>query len=385
MMNGLLVLAILNGMISSRFSFVENSTDLAILFFIVWCTLLLAHPDTIVKEAVRLILPLFNFMVICRYFKSKKFIVRLLFWVLVGFSVPIVASAISTFTGGNLDQTNYWTGVERYRGVFVNVHTMGLSMVMYIMILVIYFELTVRWGQKTAHVMKGVFACLAILAVYCLLKSVVRTGFLTIVVFSIFFLWHRNKAALVFASLLMFIVCLTYIETVQLMFFDIIDATEEGGDIDQAGSGRIWIWKQKVSVLNNHSFGAWVYGIGIGNMMNVDSLQNETSSFDSHNDYLALIVSTGMVGLLIYLTITVLMFKKAMQLPARLKYVFLAFMIAAVAGNFVSNAFIARFSLAQMFMMVMGIMYSIASIERNERLKALRFAVDAKQLKLKKM
>ncbi len=380
-MNALLVLAILNGMISSRFSFVESSTDLAILFFIVWCALLLVHPDTILKEVVRLILPLFNFIVICRYFKSKKFIVRLLFWVLVGFSVPIVASAVYTFIGGNIHETNYWTGIERYRGVFVSEHTMGLSMAMYIMVLVIYFVLAERWGQKTTLAMKIIFVCLALLALYCTLESIVRTAYLTIIVFFGIFLWFRSKLVLLFASLLVVIMAIIYIGTVQLVLFDIIDATKETGDIEQAGSGRIWIWKHKLEAINSNGLGAWVYGVGIGNIENVSSSQTRTTEFDSHNDYLSLVVNTGIIGFLIYLTITVLMFKKAMKLPVQLRYVFLAYMIGIATANFVSNSFIGRFGLAQLYMMVMGVMYSIASIERKERYKAIRSAVSTEQLK----
>ena len=78
-----------------------------------------------------------------------------------------------------------------------------------------------------------------------------------------------------------------------------------------------------------------------------------------HNNYLNLLMSLGVVGLLMYLTILASLFWDLFTcgLERKLRYFYLGLIVSVAIMNFFSNAVIFRVELSQYFWLFMGFFY----------------------------
>jgi len=121
-------------------------------------------------------------------------------------------------------------------------------------------------------------------------------------------------------------------------------------DEGELGSGRPKIWKHNLDIFWSMPIDRQLAGAGIGNK----GVSGTDGVVDSHNDYLEMMMNTGIVGLLLYLTMQLLMLHKILRLPGREKHVFLGVFMAVVLMNFSSNSYITRAALAQMLFLVLA-------------------------------
>lgn len=73
---------------------------------------------------------------------------------------------------------------------------------------------------------------------------------------------------------------------------------------------------------------------------------------DSHNDYLDVMMQTGIVGLILYLGIQIALIAATLKIPGREKHIFLAMYLAIAIMNIASNSYVTRSGMAQLFYLV---------------------------------
>jgi len=110
------------------------------------------------------------------------------------------------------------------------------------------------------------------------------------------------------------------------------------------------------------SFDRWIAGVGIGNLTEIGSFgQGGESFWSSHNDFLAVLIHTGVFGFLIFIALQVAILKKILAIEGPEKAAFVALFVAIAAMNFGSNSFLTRFALAQLYFLL------ISYVELNNR------------------
>ena len=94
---------------------------------IVWITIsYIVHIEiSSISQYAKFIIPLMTYIMLKRILPDRSVHVRMIFLMLVGFLLPFILSAIITSQGEGVHQVVYWTGLERYRGVYPNAHNMG--------------------------------------------------------------------------------------------------------------------------------------------------------------------------------------------------------------------------------------------------------------------
>ena len=79
----------------------------------------------------------------------------------------------------------------------------------------------------------------------------------------------------------------------------------------------------------------------------------------SHNDFLGLLMTLGIIGFLLYIAILASCLRDVINssLETRGKFFFFGFLISIIFMNFVSNSYLSRVQLSQVFWMFIGLFY----------------------------
>jgi O-antigen ligase len=279
---------------------------------------------------------------------------------LLGFVIPLLWNFVTILQGKGLGMEIYWTGLKRYSGVYSNIHTMGHNMGLLVMVVSIYYVLTTDvLGKALKTSYKILLLLMVLIALYCLYKSQTRTVYVGLAVFMVVWLFYYNKKMLVGLILFSVIGLIGVSSKVETIFFDVKEALEGQRDIERAGSGRPFIWMHNLEIFMDVGVEKKLAGVGIGNTKSAAGADRGTVDegvgvvWNSHNDYLGVLMETGVVGFVIQLVIYLLIFQKIRKLSPKEKSVFLGLFCAIVAMNLLSNSYISRFGLAQMFFMIL--------------------------------
>ena len=360
-MNLLLVLGMLVIMLTRKAVFFDDSVKRISLAFIIWCLSIVAIiPSSSLVGVSRYILPIFDFIVICNLIKSKKDMETLLICTYCCYIIPIVCSSLLILSGMSIGKTIYWTGLARYQGIYANIHNMAHSMTLYFFIALTYFHIRDFKSTRGKNFFIILTAIITLLALYCLLKSYVRTAFVALFLMMIVYLKYYSKILLSLFIMLTIVIGSINYDKIMVVFFDVADAVGHEESIEKAGSGRPQIWKYNIDILNQGGIVAWIAGVGF---RGGSSGSQYFSSINSHNDYLDLVMQSGLVGLLLYIILTVLLYKRSFKLPNRYRGIFQGILVYAVTANMLSNSLIDRFGLAQLFFMLMGIMVNLTQLD----------------------
>jgi O-antigen ligase len=192
------------------------------------------------------------------------------------------------------------------------------------------------------------------LALYCLYNSFVRTCFLGLAVFVYYYLFRINKKALIIITVAVGIIGVMSAAVLYTIFFDMVDAAEGKTSAERFGSGRPYIWMHNLTEFSNFSLDRKLAGAGIGNRRNIHSSSLGDDVWNSHNDLLEVLMQTGIIGFIIFIMMQFFMFQKIRRLEGREKYIFLALFFAVFFMNCVSNSYIVRFGLGQMYYIVLS-------------------------------
>ena len=329
-----------------------SGIEIAMILFMIWCTaiLILYYENTSVKTYIKWILPLVTYMVLKRTINSHEQYIKLIYVLIIGYLIPIIWNFIVIVQGKGLGLVIYWTGLERYEGIYHGVHTMAHNMGFFIMLIALYYVLTKESTTIKISAFKYIILfILVLLALYCIYKSGTRTVYVGLLVFFIAWLFKYNKKLLVLFSIMSVVTILLAAPILKTLFFDVVEAVEGERNIEKAGSGRPYIWKHNLTIYSELGIDRKIAGIGIGTA----TTMLKDSVWNSHNDYLEALMQTGAIGFLLQLAMYFLIYKKIKKIKTKEAGVYEAIFIAVVVMNMLSNSYISRFGLAQLLFMVL--------------------------------
>lgn len=336
-----------------------STLDLLMVAFGIWCVAVyVIYVDKgNAREVVKLLFPIFTYFVVKNILPDERHYTRMILLMIAGFVVPVLWSAGVTLLGGGIEIVNYWTQVPRYKGVYSSSHVMAHNMTFLLMLMFVYWQVaTIDKNPGSLAVgkngMQYLLFFLAIPALYCLAMSQVRNTILGLVVFLSYYLFVFNRRMLVIGAVVALGVGVVTAPTwMDVLLYDVAKVSEGEWKSEELGSGRTRIWKHNLTVFGNMPIDRQLAGVGIGNKVIFGSAEGV---MDSHNDYLDILMQTGMVGLLLYLAVQVALVMAILKIPGREKHVFLAMYIAVTTMNFASNSYITRSGMAQLFYLAMA-------------------------------
>ena len=336
-----------------------TAIDLFIAVFSFWCiaSYLIYFEYGELREVARLLIPLFTYVVAKNVLRDDGSYWRMARFMLWGFALPVTVSAGLILLGKGVEQVgegpeaNYWTGLVRWEGIYFGAHSMAHNMTFYLMILAMYMTLGRRTSDRGARSRTEVAGLLivAAFAVYCLLVSQVRTTLVGAIIFLGVYLYSRSRRLFLVVSAVGAVAAvLSAPILIPKLFPDVVQIERGEAGIDELGSGRLRIWRGNLEYFSHLPIDRQIAGVGLGN--------NEANAggLDSHNDFLNLFIQTGVVGFLLFATIQLLLLRSILRLPRDERIVFGALFIAVALMNLVSNSYISRFGLGQMFYMIMA-------------------------------
>jgi O-antigen ligase len=338
--------------------------DIAMICFVVWCAFVtvVQWDDSDLKASIKWMLPFVMYLLLRRMVRTEKDFLRYLRNLVLGFAIIVAVNAAAILQGKGLYSINYYTGFERYQGVFKDLHSMAHTIGFSIMLVVIYFGLQRAWrgpgAWRKQNLLMAVSALIVALAVFSLIKSNVRTVMIGLVVFFGVLVWLRNRRWFaVYAGGLVAVWLLSgYVQTV---FWDATRGKGVGSAVEMAGSGRPFIWGHNLRMYMDLPFDQQITGLGVGNEIGVMPANGVITSeyrfraWESHNDYLSALMELGIVGFALVVWIYYLLFQHARSAPVPVRPYYLALLVAVIAMNFLSNSYLNRFGLGQLFVMVM--------------------------------
>lgn len=327
--------------------------------FAAWCiTAYVAYVEMAnVRELARLIIPVITYTLARNILIDIADYKKMLRWMLAGLSVPIFLSTAVILAGGGMENTraDYFTGTFRWQGVYAGSHSMGHNATFFLMVAAIYVGVFGKNGLEGQGVdpwpVRIILLTTAIAALFCLGMSQVRTALLGLTTFVVVYLYFRNRKALFLfvvvtavAAVLLFPVIKPYVAP------EVVMAEKGQGDLTYIGSGRFYIWATALTEFTDLPLDQKIAGFGIGRRLTVFG-----DELVSHNDYMDLLLRTGIVGLLLYLLRELLLLKAIFGVQAvRVRQLFFCLFAAVVVMNMVSVSYIGRFGLGQMYAMVLA-------------------------------
>jgi O-antigen ligase len=339
-----------------------TAIDAVIVLFALWCLSVdLIYFDSgnfleMLRALSKVLIPLLTYIVVKSVVRDTQQYASLLFWILVGFTVPLVWSAAAIASGGGVEYIAYWTELPRYEGVYEGAHSLGHSMTLFVMVLVLYFgvaRLTDQPGESRRKIVTwAAFVVFLPLALYCLYMSQVRSAILGLVVFfAIYLLYYNRKLLFVGVASL----AVTGVFTIPLWLptllpeFAVRDRGVEVTTMD-LGSGRPRMWKSDLQVFADLPIDRQIAGAGLGNRPEPGANQ----VFYGHNDWLEVLTQTGIIGLGLFLALQILILRAILRIPGREKYMYLAMFAAVEFMMTVSNSYLWRIQVSHLYYIVLA-------------------------------
>jgi O-antigen ligase len=344
--------------VALRKEFRVSIVDLLIVAFCIWCTTgyFLYPENSNGRELIKLLFPLCTYIVAKTVLRSTEQYTKMLKWMILGFAIPVFASAGLIASGGGIESLNYWTKLLRYEGVYSTSHSLSHNMTFVIMLLFIYARLKLSGdeGAKTWELTKKQVVLLGSIgaaALYCIAMSRVRTTIVGLAVFLLYylFIYHRRLLVVVIIPLCAVVAVALGAWLYENLFFDFAKVQSGEWAAGEAGSGRPLIWAKNLQIFSDLSIDRQLAGLGVGN-----KVTSGEGVEDSHNDYLDTLMETGIIGLSLYVALQLAILVAILRMPLSIRHAFIGIFVAVALMNFASNSYITRSGLAQMYFLVMA-------------------------------
>lgn len=330
--------------------------DGIIIAFTVWCLVIsvIYIESARMGEVGKLLIPLLSYTIVKNLVPTLQEYRNLLFFMIAGFLLPTLWSAlwIATDNPAAIDMVNYWTGVKRWEGIYNHSHTLGHSMTLLVMTLVVWLTLGERGsGQGVSRLL--VYSCsgiLGLVALYCLYMSQVRSALLGLFAFTLVYLFFYNgRLLLVSVSAVALFALFTVPYWLPGLAPELYFSGQELSALD-VGSGRPRIWLHDITVFSGLPLDQKIAGVGIGAIENVGDGQ----SLYGHNDWLGFLTQTGLIGLALFTALQVAVLRAILLMPARERYVFLALFTAVNVMMAVSNSYAWRIQVSHLYYIMLA-------------------------------
>lgn len=327
-----------------------DSISIMILFYISYCFISLSWGSS-VRALARYVLPYSVYFLAIAVLKRKEHVNLTIKAFFLGYSFLILMSTIFIITGRSESLVDY-SGIERFQGIASGQHALAHSMLLFSFLYVIY-NLEDIDNNK---IINRLLVILLICSIYCIYKTYVRTAILGFILFWLGILWSKSKILFIYIFALTIPIFFAFKENIKTIIFQgVQNAIVNESTIDYASSGRLTIWKYKLYLFNKLNFEEKLLGLGLGN--EGEELININKFIASHNDFLTIMFSTGIIGLAIYIIILITLILKILQITDnKMRYCYLSIIMSVITMNLVSVSYASRFELAQVFWFIMGIM-----------------------------
>lgn len=334
--------------------------DLMMGAFVVWCISIyvIYYDVSNGRDVVKMLVPLFTYFIAKNVLNDRKQYLRMIALMIGAYSVPIVLSAALILSGGGIDYVNYWTGVSRYQGAYVGSHELGHHMAFAIMLIFLYFavrrsaEEANETEAKLSWQVRGYLMVLLGAALYCLAMAQTRTQIISVTLFlGLYFFYYNRRLFYMVGAAAAIAVAALWPFLYETLFFDFAKVETGAWGQENLGSGRPRMWMNNLEVYINLPIDQIVAGAGIGN---VDANDGTSEIVLSHNDYITVLVQTGIVGFVLYMGIQLLMLQRIIGMRGREKFAFAAMFLAVVAISIGVNAYVTRTALGQLYFFVMS-------------------------------
>ena len=300
-----------------------------------------------IQATLRLILPIVVFFSVRTIITEKKQIITLLYLAILSYIIPLFGSTWLIILGESVGKTIYQTGLARYDGLYLKIHTFAHAMFIFLFLFLLYLTLN-KNGLKGKRLFILFLYFLSLLAIFSLFKSYTRNVWIGLVILLTFYLAGRRNYIILATMFLGAIVVAVTSSSFHTIFFDFIEPLTGEKDLDTMGAGRFRIWTNLLQMFQNLPLSAKLMGDGIG---------QERMGFRigrGHNDLLSLLYTSGFIGLFLYL---IFFFRMAYDIirsyvNRQLKYLFLGFLCAVFFMNIASNSYLTRIELGQYFFLI---------------------------------
>jgi len=374
---GIGLFAILVGAVLMRAA-VQKSLRLSpidglILAFMTWCIAraVIYFDGSYISQLTKLLVPMLSYIVVKNVVPDREEYRRMIFWIIVGLSVATLLSAgqIASGVSGAVDGVKYQTGLLRWQGAYSNSHNFGHSMTLLLMTLVLYVSLRgmhegERQGKspRAENVLLGILAAIAL---FCLYKSAVRTAVLGLLVFLGLYGYLHNKKSLLLggAALAVVAVLSTPFWIPHLLHEFAPDRRGGTPELMELGSGRPTRWANDFAMYARLPIDQQIAGIGIG----VRSM-TEDSEVGGHSDWLRILWDTGIIGFVLFVWLQILILRAILRMHGSERHVFLALFVAVNIMNAVSNSYIARIQVGQLYYIILAFIEIPPTRAQTERM-----------------
>ncbi|WP_027722501.1 O-antigen ligase family protein [Maridesulfovibrio zosterae] len=358
---GILIIAFILRVISAKRLNI-SSVDFFLFAFVTWVFFIyvLYIDRSLFKDAAKFVLPFITYFVLKNVIVDTRQYSRLIKIMLIGFAVPIISSTFLIVQGKSLYTILYWNNLARFKGVYNNCHDLGHCMAMFLMLIGIYAVIcssdTKLKPLRRQRLFVVFLAMLSVFAFYCLYKSYVRTCFFGFILFAYYYLFRVNKRVLIVLTAVMCAISILSAAVLYTIFYDMIDSASGKESAENFGSGRPYIWKHNIIEFSSQGLDEILAGVGVGNTWSHTKRKSDVvgGMLNSHNDFLDVMMQTGLVGIILFLAFQFCIYRKIRLLEGRVRYIFLALFFAVCFMNFASNSYVTRFGLGQIFYAVLS-------------------------------
>ena len=311
------------------------------------------------SQTLRFLFPYITFFSVSAVVKTKWQIKIISLVILFSFTIPIVGSSVLILMKKSLYMTIYLTGIERYTGMYLKIHTLAHCMLIFIFFVAVFYEVKID-GFKTEIWLDLALAFLTILALYNIYKTVTRTVLFGLIIFIFHYLVGKKKYVCLVIIAVGILTALLISGVVQKMLFDILEPLQGEMQVSKMGSGRIGGWQEILRIFFNKPIEIQFLGVGIG---------NEPGAFfgSSHNDLISLLFSLGYLGFAMHAVLYAIFVFDIFfsKVDREGKFVFLGVVISVLFMNFGSNSYLSRFELGQYLCVLLGLFYSYKNIKKE--------------------
>jgi O-antigen ligase len=230
-------------------------------------------------------------------------------------------------------------------------------MTIFLFTLVLFFTLQ-STGDTEKHAISNrlentLFALLGIVALSGLYMSHVRTAVLGLLTFLCIFSYAVNKKVFLIGAATLVLVAIATSSYWLMAFNPEFGAEERGVEVNvmDLGSGRPNLWLNDIRVFAERPIDAKLAGAGIGNRSGIGEAEGQVYG---HNDWLELLTQTGLIGLALFATLQILIFRKILRMEGKEKNAFLALFVAVNLMMFVSNSYVWRIQVGHLYYMILA-------------------------------
>jgi len=326
----------------------------AILLFCCYAIASLAWGSEL-NDLLQLILPFIGYFAVKTYAKYVSNVRLIVTALLIGYAIPIAGSSILMFADRSIAITVYGSGVLRQCGLYFGFHPAAHAMVLFSFtysLFLTYKELKKPFFQYTVH---SIF----ILSIYCLWHTYVRNGYLGLLLFWMIYLFRWKKRYFIVFLIVLMGLGFWKSSTVQSVFWK-ADTWDREQNLNTASSGRIMLWSHNLNIFLEMPFYRKMIGSGLGSESD-RVIGKEDEIWSSHNDYITLLMTLGVIGLLLYISIFILLLLDIIFYSKhnRAQSIYLSAIFVCLCTSMVTNGYVFRFETSQTFWLIIGCAYNL--------------------------